>query len=94
MQLILEQKNLYGQILKWIPKNSHKDDEFTWEIFTLVGNPDNQKGLNKGSNNITSENNLILLMDLNLIEMEDFGYKQMVLILIKANMREWEIIVC
>ncbi|EFO9318909.1 PhoX family phosphatase [Campylobacter coli] len=49
-------KNLYGQILKWIPKNSHKDDEFTWEIFTLVGNPDNQKGLNKGSNNITSEN--------------------------------------
>lgn len=26
-------KNVYGQILKWMPKNSHKDDDFTWEIF-------------------------------------------------------------
>ncbi|EPE7891813.1 PhoX family protein [Campylobacter jejuni] len=49
-------KNVYGQILKWMPKNSHKDDDFTWEIFTLAGNPDNQQGLYKGSNNITSEN--------------------------------------
>lgn len=47
-------KNIYGQILKWMPKNSHKDDDFTWEIFTFVGNPDNQQGLYKGSNNITS----------------------------------------
>ncbi|HED4903553.1 TPA: PhoX family phosphatase [Campylobacter jejuni] len=49
-------KNIYGQILKWMPKNSHKDDGFTWEIFALDGNPDNQQGLYKGSNNITSEN--------------------------------------
>lgn len=49
-------KNVYGQILKWMPKNSHKDDDFTWEIFSLAGNPDNQQGLYKGSNNITSEN--------------------------------------
>ncbi|EDP4895686.1 PhoX family phosphatase [Campylobacter jejuni] len=49
-------KNVYGQILKWMPKNSHKDDDFTWEIFALVGNPDNQQGLYKGSNNITNEN--------------------------------------
>ncbi|WP_052779764.1 PhoX family protein [Campylobacter jejuni] len=49
-------KNIYGQILKWMPKNSHKDDGFTWEIFALSGNPDNQQGLYKGSNNITSEN--------------------------------------
>ncbi len=49
-------KNVYGQILKWMPKNSHKDDDFTWEIFALTGNPDNQQGLYKGSNNITSEN--------------------------------------
>ncbi len=49
-------KNVYGQILKWMPKNSHKDDDFTWEIFVLAGNPDNQQGLYKGSNNITSEN--------------------------------------
>jgi len=49
-------KNVYGQILKWMPKNSHKEDDFTWEIFLLAGNPDNQQGLNKGSNNITSEN--------------------------------------
>lgn len=49
-------KNVYGQILKWKIKNSHKEETFTWEIFTLAGNPDNQQGLNKGSNNITSEN--------------------------------------
>ncbi len=49
-------KNLYGQIVKWMPKNSHKEETFTWEIFILAGNPDNQQGLNKGSNNITSEN--------------------------------------
>ena len=49
-------KNVYGQILKWMPKNSHKDDDFTLEIFALAGNPDNQQGLYKGSNNITSEN--------------------------------------
>lgn len=49
-------KNVYGQILKWMSKNSHKDDDFTWEIFAFVGNPDNQQGLYKGSNNITSEN--------------------------------------
>lgn len=49
-------KNVYGQIIKWIPKNSHKDEEFTWEIFVLAGNPDNQQSLNKGSRNITSEN--------------------------------------
>lgn len=52
----LRTKNVYGQILKWMPKNSHKDDDFTWEIFALAGNPDNQQGLYKGSNNITSEN--------------------------------------
>lgn len=49
-------KNMYGQILKWSPKGSHTQEDFTWEIFALAGNPDNQKGLNKGSNNITSEN--------------------------------------
>ncbi|MCV3356606.1 PhoX family protein [Campylobacter sp. RKI_CA19_01122] len=49
-------KNIYGQIIKWEHKNSHKDDEFTWEIFALAGNPDNQTSLNKGSNNITSNN--------------------------------------
>ncbi len=38
---------------EWIA--SHKESG-SREIFTLVGNPDNQKGLNKGSNNITSEN--------------------------------------
>lgn len=37
---------------------------------------------------------LILLMDLNLIEMEDFGYKQMDLILIKMNTKVWEITAC
>ncbi|VEH93057.1 TAT (twin-arginine translocation) pathway signal sequence domain protein [Campylobacter insulaenigrae] len=49
-------KNIYGQIIKWSPKNSHKDEDFSWEIFALSGNPDNQSTLNKGSNNITSKN--------------------------------------
>ena len=49
-------KNLYGQILKWTPKKDHKNAEFSWEIFALAGNPDNQQGLYKGSNNITSKN--------------------------------------
>ncbi|WP_238386853.1 MULTISPECIES: PhoX family protein [unclassified Campylobacter] len=49
-------KNLYGQIIRFEPKNSHTQDTFTWELFALAGNPDNQKGLYKGSNNITSEN--------------------------------------
>ncbi|MCR6572715.1 PhoX family protein [Campylobacter insulaenigrae] len=49
-------KNIYGQIIKWSPKNSHKDEDFSWEIFALAGNPDNQSTLNKGSNNITSKN--------------------------------------
>lgn len=49
-------KNVYGQIIKWIPKTSHKDEDFSWEIFVLAGNPDNQKSLNRGSNNITSQN--------------------------------------
>ncbi|MBF7048245.1 PhoX family phosphatase [Campylobacter volucris] len=49
-------KNVYGQIIKWKHKSSHKDNEFTWEIFALAGNPDNQTSLNKGSNNITSKN--------------------------------------
>lgn len=49
-------KNVYGQIIKWKHKSSHKDNEFTWEIFALAGNPDNQISLNKGSNNITSKN--------------------------------------
>lgn len=49
-------KNVYGQIIKWKPSGSHKSQDFTWEIFVLAGNPDNQTHLNKGSNNITSEN--------------------------------------
>ncbi|MPV82802.1 PhoX family protein [Campylobacter hepaticus] len=49
-------KNVYGQIIKWMPKHSHTQSDFEWEIFILAGNPDNQKSLYKGSNNITSEN--------------------------------------
>ncbi len=75
-------------------KNSHKDDDFTWEIFALAGNPDNQQGLYKGSNNITSENKFNSPDGLKLIEMEDFGYKQMDLILIKMNTKAWEITAC
>lgn len=50
-------KNVYGQIIKWGYKNQdHTSDDFNWEIFALAGNPDVHKGLNKGSNNINSQN--------------------------------------
>lgn len=50
-------KNVYGQILKWAPKNNdHTSDDFEWGMFALAGNPNVKEGLYKGSNNITSEN--------------------------------------
>ncbi|WP_430732805.1 alkaline phosphatase PhoX, partial [Campylobacter jejuni] len=49
-------KNDYGQIIKRMPNYTHKDYDYTREIFSLAGNPENQQCLNKRSNNNTSEN--------------------------------------
>ena len=49
-------KNIYGHIIKFWHKNSHKDTKFSWEVFALAGEPEKQKGLKKGSNNITAQN--------------------------------------
>lgn len=49
-------KNIYGHIIKFWQKNTHKDEEFFWEIFVLAGQPDNKSGLYKGSKNINTQN--------------------------------------
>ncbi|CZE48644.1 twin-arginine translocation pathway signal [Campylobacter geochelonis] len=51
------EKNRYGQILKWEPKDgNHASSEFEWATFALAGNPAVKDGLYKGSSNITVEN--------------------------------------
>jgi uncharacterized protein len=50
-------KNLYGQIVRWVPHNNdHGSDRFDWDLFAMAGNPTNQEGLYAGSDNITSDN--------------------------------------
>ncbi len=50
-------KNIYGQILKFSPKNGdHTSREFVWDTFVLAGNPALKSGLEKGSNNINVNN--------------------------------------
>lgn len=51
------EKNPYGHIIRWAPKNNdHLADTFEWDLFVIAGNPSNQEGLLKGSDNITKEN--------------------------------------
>jgi secreted PhoX family phosphatase len=59
------EKNVYGQILKWIPeKEDHTSTNFTWSLFALAGNPtvhdrnaeDKQEKLKAGSPNINAGN--------------------------------------
>lgn len=50
-------KNLYGQIVRWLPDNEdHTADSFSWNLFVLAGNPTLHKDLYGGSENITPEN--------------------------------------
>ncbi len=50
--------NKYGQIVRWMPKNSdHSDINFSWNLFALAGNPEVHKNdLKSGSENITKHN--------------------------------------
>jgi len=52
------EKNLYGQVLRWYPKNDdHASDSFNWDLFVLAGNPlVHQISANAGSDNITADN--------------------------------------
>lgn len=59
------EKNVYGQILKWIPeKEDHTSTNFTWSLFALAGNPtvhnanaeDKEEKLKAGSPNINAGN--------------------------------------
>lgn len=50
-------KNVYGQILKWVPENGdHASDIFVWSTFLLAGNPTIKADLYKGSSNINIDN--------------------------------------
>jgi len=59
------EKNVYGQILKWIPeKEDHTSTNFTWSLFALAGNPtvhkadteEKEEKLKAGSANINAGN--------------------------------------
>ena len=50
-------KNLYGQIVRWMPDNGdHAAEGFDWDLFVMCGNPTVHKDANAGSKNVTPEN--------------------------------------
>ena len=49
--------NNYGQIVRWMPDgDDHAAPGFAWDLFVMAGNPTNQDGLYKGSDNVNSGN--------------------------------------
>lgn len=52
------EKNVYGQILRWMPDGEdHAAQTFTWNLFALAGNPEVNPGTpNAGSENINAGN--------------------------------------
>lgn len=53
----IREKNRYGQILKWSPKNGdHASAHFTWDTFVLAGNPVVKDGVYAGTSNINKDN--------------------------------------
>jgi len=50
-------KNIYGQIVKWVPLNEdHASADFTWDFFVIAGNPDVHNDEYAGSGNINPDN--------------------------------------
>ena len=50
-------KNLYGQIVRWTPRNSdHTAMNFSWDLFAIAGNPGLYNDHRAGSENITEAN--------------------------------------
>ncbi len=51
------EKNVYGQIVRWMPDDGeHTSNGFSWNIFALAGNPTLHSDANGGSTNINSGN--------------------------------------
>lgn len=51
------EKNVYGQIVRWLPDGGDPAaDTFTWSLFALAGNPAVHQGPMAGSANITADN--------------------------------------
>lgn len=51
------EKNVYGQIARWVPANGdHTADTFDWSLFALAGNPQMHAGAKAGSENINAGN--------------------------------------
>ncbi|MHC5652487.1 PhoX family protein [Stappia sp. ICDLI1TA098] len=51
------EKNKYGQIVRWYPKNeNHADDAFTWDLFVMAGNPTVHSDAYAGSANVNEGN--------------------------------------
>jgi secreted PhoX family phosphatase len=50
-------KNVYGQIVRWLPADGDPaSDGFTWSLFALAGNPAVHEGPMAGSGNINADN--------------------------------------
>ncbi len=51
------EKNLYGQIVRWIPQGKdHSATKFDWDLFVLAGNPTVHNDKRAGSKNINADN--------------------------------------
>ena len=49
--------NLYGQIVRWMPKGGdHTANAFSWDLFVVAGNPAVHSDANAGSGNVTPGN--------------------------------------
>ena len=50
-------RNIYGQIVRWMPDGGdHSADHFSWDLYVVAGNPAVHKGAKAGSSNVTHDN--------------------------------------
>ncbi|WP_425405787.1 PhoX family protein [Hwanghaeella sp.] len=51
------EKNLYGQVVRWVPVNGdHAAERFEWDLFVTAGNPVVHTGPEAGSANVNADN--------------------------------------
>ena len=51
------EKNVYGQIVRWIPEGGdHAANTFKWDFYVMAGNPTIHSDVYAGSSNITPDN--------------------------------------
>jgi len=49
--------NLYGQVVRWRPKDGdHTNNEFSWDLYVMAGNPKIHSDDNAGSDNVSEAN--------------------------------------